>query len=185
MDNIQAIIARNLSNLRKSRNLTLDQVSEFTGVSKAMLAQIEKGKSNPTVTTLWKIANGLQVSFSLFMKEDVPKVKKINIKELDPVSDNEGNYLVYSFFPYHPEKKFEIYIVELKPGCSHEAKSHLGEEYLLIKEGKLTVNLQGKEHVMESGDALQFTGMTPHSYINSTDELASFFLLMYYPEPEA
>ncbi len=63
MDAIQDIIAKNLVKLRKHRNLTLDQVSELTGVSKAMLAQIEKGKSSPTVTTLWKIANGLQVSF--------------------------------------------------------------------------------------------------------------------------
>ncbi|MCJ7985524.1 helix-turn-helix domain-containing protein [Priestia sp. OVL9] len=70
MDAIQDIIAKNLVKLRKNRNLTLDQVSELTGVSKAMLAQIEKGKSSPTVTTLWKIANGLQVSFSVFMKED-------------------------------------------------------------------------------------------------------------------
>lgn len=76
MDDIQAIIAKNLVKLRKTRNLTLDQVSELTGVSKAMLGQIEKGKSTPTVTTLWKIANGLQVSFSVFLKEDKPKVKK-------------------------------------------------------------------------------------------------------------
>lgn len=66
MDDIQAIIAMNLVKLRKNRNLTLDQVSELTGVSKAMLGQIEKGKSTPTVTTLWKIANGLQVSFLYF-----------------------------------------------------------------------------------------------------------------------
>ncbi|MFJ5624709.1 cupin domain-containing protein [Peribacillus loiseleuriae] len=58
-----------------------------------------------------------------------------------------------------------------------EETSHLGEEYILIKEGKLTVNLQGNDHVMESGDALQFTGTTPYNYINSTEELASFFYL--------
>lgn len=70
-----------------------------------MLAQIEKGKSSPTVTTLWKIANGLQVSFSVFMKEAVkPQIEKININQLPPVIDNNGNYLVYSIFPYHPEK---------------------------------------------------------------------------------
>ncbi|MDA7027521.1 XRE family transcriptional regulator [Bacillus sp. CLL-7-23] len=184
MEYIQSVIAKNLFNLRKSRNLTLDQVSERTGVSKAMLAQIEKGKSNPTVTTLWKIANGLQVSFTFFTKEESPKVKKININELNPISDHEGQYLVYPFFPYRPETKFEIYIVELKPGCTHDAKPHQGEEYILIKEGILTVHLQEDHYVLESGDALQFTGTTTHRYINTTEELASFFLVMYYPEPE-
>ncbi|WP_332606747.1 helix-turn-helix domain-containing protein [Bacillus spizizenii] len=184
MDDIQAIIAMNLVKLRKNRNLTLDQVSELTGVSKAMLGQIEKGKSTPTVTTLWKIANGFQVSFSVFLKEDKPKVRKINLQDVKPVTDNEENYSVYPFFPYNPETKFEIYVVDLKPGCIHEAKTHLGEEYILIKEGELTVILQGQEHMLSSGDALQFTGATPHSYINSSEETASFFLLMYYPEPQ-
>ena len=182
MDAIQDIIAKNLVKLRKNRNLTLDQVSELTGVSKAMLAQIEKGKSSPTVTTLWKIANGLQVSFSVFMKEDTPDVQKVSIKQLDPIMDNKGDYLVYSFFPYHPEKKFEIYIVTLKPGCVHEAKTHLGDEYLLIKEGELTVRFENEEHELVSGDALLFSGNTSHSYINSSEEEASFFLLMHYPE---
>src|SRR6478752_6698247 len=184
MDAIQDIIAKNLVKLRKNRNLTLDQVSELTGVSKAMLAQIEKGKSSPTVTTLWKIANGLQVSFSVFMKEDTPDVQKVSIKQLDPITDNKGDYLVYSFFPYHPEKKFEIYIVTLKPGCTHESKTHLGDEYLLVKEGKLLVTVGMQEHKVQSGDALQFSGSTPHSYTNSSKETASFFLLMYYPEPQ-
>ncbi|WP_028399946.1 helix-turn-helix domain-containing protein [Ectobacillus panaciterrae] len=184
MDPIQDIIANNLINLRKSRGLSLDKVSELTGVSKAMLAQIEKGKSSPTVSTLWKIANGLQVSFSVFMKEDKPQVTKINIEQLTPIIDDDGNYLGYSFFSYHPEKKFEIYIVNLKPGFTHQAQTHLGEEYILIKEGELTLDLQGEKHVLASGDAIQFTGTTPHSYINSSEELASFFLLMYYPEPE-
>ncbi|MDQ0268432.1 transcriptional regulator with XRE-family HTH domain [Cytobacillus purgationiresistens] len=87
MKDIQSLVAHNLSSLRKNRSLTLDQVSKLTGVSKAMLAQIENGKSNPTVTTLWKIANGLRVSFSLFMKEDKPEVTKINISEINPVTD--------------------------------------------------------------------------------------------------
>ncbi|WP_028402850.1 helix-turn-helix domain-containing protein [Ectobacillus panaciterrae] len=184
MDTIQAIISENLAKIRKSRNLTLDQVSELTGVSKAMLAQIEKGKSSPTVTTLWKIANGFQVSFSIFLKEEKPQVKKISIEQLETLTDNEGKYIVYPFFPYDPEKRFEIYIINLEPGCIHDSKTHLGEEYILIKEGELIVELEGEKHELVSGDALQFTGTITHKYINSSKKLTSFFLLMYYPDPE-
>ena len=49
------------------------------------------------------------------MKEtEKPQIEKININQLTPVIDKGGNYLVYSIFPYHPEKKFEIFIVEFK-----------------------------------------------------------------------
>ncbi|MEE6132070.1 helix-turn-helix domain-containing protein [Priestia flexa] len=184
MDHIQQTIAANLISIRKKRNLSLTQVSELTGVSKAMLAQIENGKSSPTVTTLWKIANGLQVSFSSFIQEQKAQVKKVQLKDLKPITDNEGSYVVYPFFPYHPEKKFEVYIVTLAPGCTHGAKSHLGEEYLLVKDGGLSVIIDGEEHVLTSGDALQFPGSSPHSYINRTEKEASFFLLMYYQEPQ-
>ncbi|SIE94010.1 transcriptional regulator [Mycobacteroides abscessus subsp. abscessus] len=60
MDNIHKNIGENLRNIRRSRGLSLDMAAEATGVSKAMLGQIERGESNPTVTTLWKIASGLQ-----------------------------------------------------------------------------------------------------------------------------
>ena len=59
-----AFIGSNLQAIRKERNLSLEKVSQITGVSKAMFAQIERGDSTPTVTTLWKIADGLKVSFS-------------------------------------------------------------------------------------------------------------------------
>ncbi|MDN7228299.1 helix-turn-helix domain-containing protein [Planococcus liqunii] len=184
MENIQGIISKNLANLRKRRNLTLDQVSEATGVSKAMLAQIEKGKSNPTVATLWKIANGLQVSFTSFMTESEPQVKQISLTDIEPITDNEGRYRVYPFFPFHPDKKFEIYVTELEPGCFHQAKTHLGEEYIVMKNGELIMDLQGQRYTLASGDALQFSGTVPHSYKNETAEPASFFMLMFYPENE-
>lgn len=184
MEDIQQIIAKNLLNIRKNRNLTLDQLAELTGVSKAMLAQIEKGKTNPTITTLWKIANGLQVSFSTFMKEKNPGVKKIRINDLEPLRDEEGKYSVYSFFPYHNEKRYEIYVVEVQPGCSYEGRSHLGEEFIIMKEGIVSINVQGEQHKLVQGDALQFIGESVHGYHNDSDELASFFMLIYYPDPE-
>ncbi|WP_259468821.1 cupin domain-containing protein [Priestia megaterium] len=58
----------------------------------------------------------------------------------------------------------------------------MGDEYLLIKEGELTVRFENEEHELVSGDALHFSGNTSHSYINSSEEEASFFLLMHYPE---
>lgn len=50
------VIAINLKQLRTERNLTLGQLSKISGISKAMLSDIEKGNSNPTINTIWKIA---------------------------------------------------------------------------------------------------------------------------------
>lgn len=185
MDSIQKVISNNLVNIRKKRGLSLDKVAELTGVSKAMLAQIEKGKTNPTVSTLWKIANGLQVSFSVFMKEpEKQKVEKITLDQLTPINDDNDNYLVYSIFPYHPEKKFEIYTVKLKPGYSHLSEKHMGEEYVLVQNGELTLNVQGETFVLTNNDSLKFNANTEHSYINDSDELVSYYIVIYYPDQD-
>ena len=57
--NLNEIIAVNLKRLRAERGFSLGKLSELSGVSKVMLSQIEKGESNPTINTLWKIAGGL------------------------------------------------------------------------------------------------------------------------------
>ena len=74
MEDLNLIIGNRLKTIRNNRNLSLSEVSEITGVSKAMLGQIERGQSNPTVSTLWKIANGLKVSFSMFIDEIKKKI---------------------------------------------------------------------------------------------------------------
>ncbi|MEH7381074.1 XRE family transcriptional regulator [Bacillus sp. JJ1533] len=183
MEFIQGVIASNLAEMRKKRGLSLDQVSELTGVSKAMLAQIENGKSNPTVTTLWKIANGLQVSFSAFLKEnEKPQIQKIKMNELNPVIDDDGNYLVYSIYPFHPEKKFEVYTVDLKPGFRHISEKHIGEEYILIQRGTLTLDFQGEKFELNPNETIKFSADCEHIYINSSDELVRFYLIIFYPD---
>ena len=55
MENIGHIVAENLKRLREERKLSLDAVAKCSGVSKSMLGQIERGVTNPTISTLWKI----------------------------------------------------------------------------------------------------------------------------------
>lgn len=64
---IAAHLSDTLKTLRQARGWSLTQAAEQTGVSKAMLGQIERQESSPTVATLWKIATGFNVPFSVFM----------------------------------------------------------------------------------------------------------------------
>ena len=63
MDYLSYNVSENLKRLRKSKGMSLDVVAEQTGVSKSMLAQIEKGKANPSLGVLGKIVSGLRVEF--------------------------------------------------------------------------------------------------------------------------
>ena len=64
------MIGKNIQRIRSSRKLTLNVLSERSGVSKAMLSQIESDKVNPTVATVWKIARGLNVELNDLLEAD-------------------------------------------------------------------------------------------------------------------
>lgn len=68
-DDIRSAIADRLKTCRKEREISLDKAALLTGVSKAMLGQIERRESAPTIATLWKIASGLNLSFSSFFTD--------------------------------------------------------------------------------------------------------------------
>ncbi|WP_066187272.1 MULTISPECIES: helix-turn-helix domain-containing protein [Gracilibacillus] len=183
MDSIQEIISHNLLHIRKKRGLSLDKTAELTGVSKAMLAQIEKGRTNPTVSTLWKIANGLQVSFSTFMKEpENQKVEKITLDQLKPVQGDTEQYLVYSLYPFHPDRNFEIYMIQIQPGYIHVSTEHLGEEYILVQNGELTLQLPDQTFVLTSNDSLKFRANIEHRYMNNTNTVVSYYMIIYYSD---
>ena len=60
-------IGDNLKRLRGRMGLSLSEVANMTGVSKTMLSQIERSESTPTISTIWKISNGLKVKFDTLL----------------------------------------------------------------------------------------------------------------------
>src|SRR6478736_3002208 len=97
---IHVVVAENMKTYRKANKLSLDKVSELTGVSKTMLGQIERGDSIPTITTLWKIANGLKVSFTSLIKESTNDITIISKNDLLELPENDGKYKVFPYFPF-------------------------------------------------------------------------------------
>lgn len=182
MKDFTFIIGKNLNNIRKQKNLSLDKVAELTGVSKAMLAQIEKGTSNPTVTTLWKIATGLNVSFSYFMEEEEQNILHICQKHIKPIIEDEEKMKVYPLFPYDNNRRFEVFTIELEPGCNHESSPHNEgvEEYIVVTKGEMEVVIGNESYRLDCGDAVRYLANKPHFYKNATDDKIIFQHIIYY-----
>ncbi|BFT71899.1 MULTISPECIES: helix-turn-helix domain-containing protein [Paenibacillus] len=180
---IHKMVGRKLLNIRKTRGLSLDQVAELTGVSKAMLGQIERGDSNPTISVLWKIVSGLQISFTSLIEDDEPKITVVRSEDLSSFDEEDGQYRAYPLFPFHPQKSFEIYTVEMEQGCTHASEPHNEgvEEYILMVEGKLQISIAQESYILQPGDAIHFTADRPHTYTNLSDRKAVYKTLIYYP----
>lgn len=177
-------IGRNLNNVRKRRGLSLDKVAELTSVSKAMLGQIERGESTPTVNVLWKIATGLKVSFTSLLtnREEDKETLLIHHSETTPIVEENGQMRIYPQFMFDSSRGFEVFIIELESGCSHRSDPHDEgvEEYISIIEGVLEVIIGGDIYVLNKGDALRYLANKEHNYHNISDKRTSFHHIIYY-----
>ncbi|MEY8001976.1 helix-turn-helix domain-containing protein [Clostridium sp. Mt-5] len=182
MKDFNFIIGKNLNNIRKQKNLSLDKVALLTGVSKAMLAQIERGNSSPTVTTLWKIATGLNVSFSYFMEEKFSEVIYVTYNDIKPIIESDKKMRVYPLFPYDNKRRFEIFTIELQPRCNHESPPHNDglEEYIIVNRGELEMIIGQDVYKLKCGDAIRYLANKPHCYRNTTNNTVSFQNIIYY-----
>ncbi|OCL26525.1 DNA-binding protein [Orenia metallireducens] len=183
MSDINLSIGIKLRQIRTKRNLSLSELEKMTGVSKSMLGQIERNESNPTVNTMWKIAKGLDVSFSYFIEEDREKVTVISRDNTRPLLEGDGKYRVYPLFTFDQEKKFELYNIEVEPqyGYKSEAHSRGVEEYIVVSRGVLEMIINDNIYMIKEGDAIFFAADRVHTYRNSTDFLVKAHVLVNYP----
>lgn len=184
MKNLNSIIADNLKNIRKEKKLSLDKVANLTGISKSMLGQIEREETNPTITTVWKIANGLKISFTSLIKEEEKAVQIIAKEDIEPLVESNNRYRLYPIFPYDEKTSFEIYSVELEPGANLEAEGHGkgAKEYITVFQGQLSMQIGEESYELSQGNAIKFDANEAHVYKNKSDVLTILNMTIFYAE---
>lgn len=182
MNQIGSAIAHNLKSIREGRKLSLDQLSNLTGVSKSMLRQIENGKSSPTIATIWKIANGLRVSFTALLRKPDVEVEVKSFTAEKPLEEKDGHYRLYPLIPFDPERAFETYYVEIDPETIFHGEPHEGNvhEYIFVKSGRIQMTIEEKELTIEEDQFLQFQANCPHEYKNIGQDTAKIIMQISY-----
>ncbi|MCK2182738.1 helix-turn-helix domain-containing protein [Halomonas getboli] len=187
MQEISQHIAERLRTLRRAEAWSLDRTARETGVSKAMLGQIERGESSPTVATLWKIASGFRVPFSsLFEPEAVaPDAGATGAaRQAAPASEGDAAGMsAVPLFPFDPALGFELLVGTLAAGAISESAPHAPGvvEHLVVVEGELEVRVDGVWRRLAAGEGLRFAADLPHAYRNPGPEPARFHDVIHYP----
>ncbi len=172
-----------LKKVRFERGLTLEYTSNLTGVSKAMLGQIERGESIPTISILWKISTGLRISFSeLLGSSESNDFAAIEIEELEPVNESEGRMKLYDVFPFDPLTGFEYFYIRLLPGAKHVSSPHQNStsEYIVVTQGTLVLTVEEQTYELKAPSAIMFKSNRNHSYSNPYDTEAVFQNIVKY-----
>lgn len=155
---IKRQIAHRLKSIRKQRHLSLDATANLTGVSKAMLGQIEREESSPTISKLWQIATGLEVSFSSFFP-------KKTVTSDNTYTDQSG-MKVRTIFPFQEDTKIEVLDVSLTNNHTQTSLPHSPRviEHVILLEGELELFFDGNTHLLTEGEQIRFHADQRHAY---------------------
>lgn len=182
-EDLSHVVGQNLKILRTSRGLSLEKLSQLSGVSRAMLGQIELGKSTPTINVLWKIARALNVPFSaLISSENKSQSIVLKAKDAKILSSNDGKYVSRALFPFDKSRNVEFYELRIAPNYTENAPPHPPGtvENLVVHSGKLNLEINNEKFELSAGDAIYFEADVPHSYHNPAKETTIIYLVMTY-----
>ncbi len=179
---VNNVVSVNVKAIREQRKLTLDAAAELTGVSRSMLAQIEKGDVNPTISVLWKIANGYKVSFSSLVEKKQASVRILRLKEQTPFTEDNGRFVNHPSFVINEGTLLETYRILIEPEGILSSQPHLNgaSEYITLFAGTLEVQVSGERYRLEKGDSISFPANVPHVYRNIGPDAVELSMLIHY-----
>jgi transcriptional regulator with XRE-family HTH domain len=169
-------VGKKLRELRKKRNLTLQDVAKATGFSASLISLIESGNVSPPIATLSRIASFLGVHMSYFFTDEDGE-KRIEVtrrgqgKKVKRVISRSGvkHGYVYEALAYRFKNRImEPFLLTVKTSGGDEKSvyNHRGEEFLYILDGKVTL-IYGDERIkLSKGDSVYFDSMVKHRLLS-------------------
>lgn len=168
-DDILTLLPARLKEARREQGLSLEAVSNLSGVSRSMVSQIERGESSPTIATLWNLTRALQVDFAglldteaasdqidLLRASDVPSIENIGqgcrIRILSPPEEAGGH---------------EVYDITFKPGGALRSQPHArgAREQMTVLEGSVRVTSGSASDVLNMGDTGRYAADIEHAIV--------------------
>ena len=181
-------VGTNLRRMRSDRGLSLERLASMSGVSRAMLCQIELGQSAPTINILWKVARALNVPFSALLTDPTAgRTTLLPAARAKVLTSADGSFSSRALFPFGAPRTVEFYELRLKPRSLEIAEPHAPGtiENLVVSSGRLDMIVGEARHELRAGDAIQFEADGPHEYRNPGDEDVVIYLVMTYGERTA
>ncbi|MGD9818528.1 MAG: cupin domain-containing protein [Desulfomonilaceae bacterium] len=165
---VEIEIGQRIRSRRQSNHLTLKQLGQRAGCSDAYLSQIENGRVSPSISTLKKIAEGLQAKITDFFVESQNDDPVVLAKDQRiTLSLDRWNAKIQSLVLNPKNKRMHPFFTTIQPGGgSHGLYSHVGEEFGIILQGELEIDLNGVMHRVKEQESFYYNSSDPHSWTN-------------------
>jgi transcriptional regulator with XRE-family HTH domain len=161
-------IGQKISQWRKEKGLTLQQLADEVDLTAAFISQIEHGKASPSIATLKTIARAMDVRVIDFFADELLE---------DPVVTSPGEWTQVLIPGWQSDtkrmvrsvalKRMEPFLTTIEPGGrSREAYSHPGEEFGFVLEGEITITVGNEVYNVGRRSSFYYSSLLPHSWVN-------------------
>ena len=172
-------VGQTLQSLRQARNLTLDELSRKSGVSKSMLSQVERNLANPTIALVWRLANALGVTINDLLgtkNKAAPLLSLIPSHATPSLRSSDSKCELRILGPLESAGLFEWYELTLQPAGVLDSQPHEAgsREHLTVLSGVVEIHAGGEKVRARKAETVRYAADVPHSIrnVNKVDAVA-------------
>lgn len=182
-------ISNRLRDLRKEKNITLQELADAAGVSKGMLSQVENSRAIPSLTVLLNLIRSLEIDLNVFFKDInlvTPDSKIIFRKKEHYQSfekeNAEGFYYQRLFSTTIHEYHTDFVLLRLTMAARRPPVSTEAFEFKYLLSGKVQYQIGSETYDMEAGDSIFFDATELHNPLNTGDDDAIMLVVYLFKE---
>ena len=159
-----------LKSARENKNFTMKKHSDISGLSIGFISQVERGQTDPSISSLKRLAESLGVKMRDLFDQD--SIAHTMVKKGTGVLLKVSGSISCELLASSLDKVMEPMIKTILPGGeSGLVDPHTGEEFIWIIEGSLQILLGDKKYTLEEGDSFYFCSDQTHAWKNTGSQI--------------
>ena len=165
-------LGQKIGRLRQERGLTLQEVSEGSGLTPSFLSRLERDKVNISVANLRKLATFFSVQMTHFFEgeDNQPVGQVVRPNDRIRLSLDDSQVQVYAILPANSD--LDARLIEAQPGSGQQGFSSRGSQMVHILRGQIQYTIGDEQYTLSSGDTLYHRDDGPHSWVSNGDHAA-------------
>ena len=156
---------------RLSRRLGVRELAGLSGISAGTISMLERGRVAPRIDTLVTLLRAMNLTTSQLFSDEAAMHQPLRHADRTQL-DSQTGHTEY-VLTRRPLSNFEVYLGRLEPGHSNfpEPRRHgQSQEFILVQAGTATVTIGDEQHVLDTGDSIEYLSSSPHRVTNSGEE---------------
>lgn len=191
MSNTHSVVGTKIKGLRESKNITIEEVAQHSGLSTDQIVSVENDEHLPSLGPLIKIARALGVRLGTFLDDNddlgpvVCRAKKHNssISFSNDTADARKHMEYFSLAKQKAGRHMEPFIINIQASESKDFKlsAHEGEEFIYVLSGELEIDYGKEKYTLKEGDSIYYDSIVEHHVHGIADKAAKILALVYIP----